>query len=341
MNPYWGHHFFGFFAILISRIWQGLHGQLTWEDLATDEIQILVLLLIAASSVLVGVFLVLRKMTMLANSLSHTVLLGIVITFLLVGQTQGAPDLKLLILASLITSLLTAFATTWLQRSLRLQEDASVGLVFTTLFALGIIGVTLFLRNAHLGIETIMGNVDALHLKDLLLTFYLFLFNACITLVFYQRYALMTFDLTLGRNFGMPTLWLNHLLMIQTAATAIGAFRALGAFLFLAFLVLPPLTARFFTYRLKSLIFVSYLIGAASSILAVALSRHTLSVYHTPFSTSGLTTLTLALFFFIGILYRYVLKSRLLCVLTVLFKRRHLSLRVRYRSVLSKKEQEL
>ncbi len=312
MNPYWGHTFFSFFYVLFGRIWQGLRGQLAWEDLATDEIQILVLLLIAGSSVLVGVFLVLRKMTMLANSLSHTVLLGIVIASISIKQGQRGPNLQLLIFASLISSLLTALTTHWLHKVLRLQKDASIGLVFSTLFAIGIISVTLFLRNAHLGAETIMGNVDALHLKDLLLTFYLFLFNAVVTFALYPRYALMTFDLTLAKSFHIPTTWLNHLLMVQTAATAVGAFRALGAFLFLALLVLPPLTARFFTFRLKPLLFISYLIGALSSIFAVALSRHTLSVHHTPFSTSGLTTLMLALFFFIGIAYRYMLRSPLL-----------------------------
>ena len=307
MNPYWGNHFFGFFKVLFTRIKQGLGGHLSWQDLATDEIQILVLLLIACSSALVGVFLVLRKMTMLANSLSHTILLGIVITAISTKQLQEPHALTSLVLASLITSLLTTFTTNWIHKSLRLQKDASISLVFTTLFALGIIGATLFLRNTHLGVETIMGNIDALHPKDLKFAFFLFLFNLSILLIFYKRYALITFDMTLAQNFSLPLSFLNHLLMAQTAATAIGAFRALGAFLFLSLLVLPPLTARFFTQRLKPLIVVSSLIGTLSSVLAVALSRHALSVYQLSFSTSGMTTITLTLFFIIGIGYRFML----------------------------------
>jgi len=309
VNPYWGKGFGGFFATLLTRMGKAVQGQLSFQELATDEIQVLVLILIACSSALVGTFLVLRRMTMLANSLSHTILLGIVVTFLIVKQVGGGLDFKALMIASLITGLLTTFVTEWFHKSLRLQEDASIGLVFTSFFALGIVGVTLFSRHAHLGVETIMGNVDALHLQDIKTAFYLFLFNLCLITIFFQRYALMTFDPVLARNFGVPVVILNHLLMIQTAATAIGAFRALGVFLFLAFLVVPVLTARFFTNRLKPLIFYSCLIGVAASLVSVALSRHLLSGYQISLSTAGITTMTLGAFFLIGIGYRSMVTS--------------------------------
>lgn len=312
MNPYWGTSFGEFFVTLFGRMGQALRGELGWQNLATDEIQILVLVLIACSSALVGTFLVLRRMTMLANSLSHTILLGIVITFLLVRHAGGSVmtlDFKTLVIASLLTGFLTTFVTEWFYKSLRLQEDASIGIVFTTFFALGIVGVTLFSRNAHLGVETIMGNVDALHLEDIKLAFYLFLFNLGLILLFFKRYALMTFDSVLARNFGVPVVLLNHLLMVQAAATAIGAFRALGVFLFLALLVVPALTARFFCNRLKPLLLFSCLVGSLGAVIAVALSRHFLSVYQVSFSTAGLTAMTLGGLFLIGITAHHVLLS--------------------------------
>lgn len=301
MHPYWGKNFFGFFATLFIRFGQALQGRLSWHELATDEIQILVLFFVACSSALVGVFLTLRRMTMLANSLSHTVLLGLVITFLVMKQTEGVFGLKSFILASLITGFLTTFITEWFHKNLRLQEDASIGLVFNAFFALGIIGVSLFARHAHLGLETIMGNIDALHLQDVKLSATLFLFNFLLILVFYARYALIAFDIVLARNFGVSIHFFNYLLMMQTAATAIGAFRALGVFLFLAFLVVPVLTARFFVSHLKTLIICSCLIGGLTSLISVALSRHLLSVYQISLSTAGITTVILACFFLIGI----------------------------------------
>src|SRR5580692_7382093 len=102
MNPYWGTDFWQFFAVFGKRMALFATGQLPFSQLASDEIQVLVLILIALSSALVGTFLVLKKMTMLANALSHTILLGIVGAYLLFAQGIGdlAIDLKTLIIAA-------------------------------------------------------------------------------------------------------------------------------------------------------------------------------------------------------------------------------------------------
>ena len=113
--------------------------------LASDELQLLMLLLLAIPSALLGIFISLRKMTMLANSLSHTILLGIVITFLLF-HGEGLLTPKALLFSSFISALLTAFITESCVKLFRLQNDASIGLVFTALFSLGIILVTLFVK---------------------------------------------------------------------------------------------------------------------------------------------------------------------------------------------------
>ena len=148
MNPYSGESFIGFFLTLLSRFWLLLTGNLSFSHLATDEIQILVLVGVACSTALLGCFLVLRKMTMLANSLSHTILLGIVIAYLItrdgvIGSAHGGGyepiNLNAMLLASLLTGIATTFLTEFLTKNARLQEDASTGIVFTSLFALGII----------------------------------------------------------------------------------------------------------------------------------------------------------------------------------------------------------
>ena len=308
VNPYSGHSFFGFFAVLFHRIFLFFKGDL--HSIASDEVQLLVLVLIALSSALIGTFLVLKKMTMLANSLSHTILLGIVGAFLigkyLFSGSEGiyTPHIPTLIIGALITALLTTFSTEFLHKKLRLQEDASIGLIFTAFFALGVVLVTTLSRNSHLGIEAIMGNVDALHPDNVKQVFYLFLFNAGLIFLFFRRLEVAAFDHQLARNLGISLVFFNYLLMLQTALTAIGSFRAVGAFLFLAFLVAPVLTARFFTKRLKPLLFVAVGIGAVASIASVALSRHFLSVYNIPLATSGLAATVLGVCFACGALYR-------------------------------------
>ena len=93
-------------------------------------------------------------------------------------------------------------------------------------------------------------------------------------------------------------------MMFQLAFTAMSAFRAVGAFLFLTFLVAPVLTARIFTKKLFPLIALSCGIGVLGSFIAVALTRHLLSTYQIALSTSGVVSVILGLFFFIGLVHK-------------------------------------
>lgn len=297
-NPYSNKNFFEFFGVLFTRLCQFLRGDLPISSLASDEIQILVLSSIAIASALVGTFLVLRKMTMLANSLSHTILLGIVVAYLL---SENAFNLSVLLIAALVTGVTTTFLTQFLSRRLRLQEDASIGLVFNTLFALGIVLVTLFARNVHLGIEAIMGNVDALHVDDVKISFSLLGITVAFILLFFKEFVLFSFDASHAKSLGRSSGFYTYFLMILTSLTSIGAFRAVGVLLFLAFLVGPVLTARLITNRLPLLILYAGLFGTVASLFAVALSRHLLSCHDLPLSTSGLVVTTIASFYFLVI----------------------------------------
>ena len=307
MNPYSGQSFFTFFKVLLYRLWSFIQGKEL--SIASDEVQILVLALIALSGALVGTFLILKKMAMLANSLSHTILLGIVGAFLFANIFMERREaffmhIPSMIIGALISALLTTFTTELLHRKLFLQEDASIGLIFTTLFAIGVILVTILFRNTHLGLEAIMGNIDALHRDNIKDVFYLFLSNAFIVFLFFRRLEVGAFDPQLAKNFGISLTFFNYLLMFQTALTAIGSFRAVGAFLFLAFLTAPVLTARFLTNRLKPLLFLAGGIGVGASVISVALSRHFLSVFSIPVATSGLAATLLGLIFTCAAFYR-------------------------------------
>ncbi|MBI5273762.1 MAG: metal ABC transporter permease, partial [Chlamydiales bacterium] len=132
MNPYWGVSFFEFFYLFFSRVPEWIHGRL-----AHDEIQVFSLIFLSVSCSILGCFLVYRKMSMMVNSLSHTVLIGIVSVFLLYKLIFRVHlyvfDLSLywLLIAAIITSVITYFFTSFLHERLQVQEDASIGLVFT------------------------------------------------------------------------------------------------------------------------------------------------------------------------------------------------------------------
>lgn len=300
LNPYSGCTFFEFFGVFLGRLFSG---KLSFASLAADEVQVLVLLFVSASSSLVGSFLVLRKQTMLANALSHTILLGIVGAYLLFSSFT----LPLLITAALVTALITAFLTEFFTRVLHLQEDASIGLIFSILFATGIVLLTFFSRNLHVGTELVMGNVDALQRDELINVIFVFILNAILFLVFYLPFKTTTFDPSFAKLAGFSPPFFNYLLMAQTAFTAVGAFKAVGVLMVLAFLVLPPLTARLMTHHLHRLLWIAMGVAGGVSFLGVALSRHYLTYLGVGLSTSGLVVLLLGLFYVIVAFFRTLL----------------------------------
>jgi len=303
-HPYSDVGFFGFFFQLLLRLWGLLTGNIGVVDLATDEVQIIVLVCVAASSALVGSFLVLKKMTMLANSLSHTILLGLVVAFL-ITQNVGTHSLNInvLLIAALIMGLVTAFLTDFFCKVAKLQEDASTGIVFTSLFALGIVLVTMLTRNVHLSTEVVMGNVDALHLEDCQLVLIVLAFNIIVTTLFFKEFKITTFDPSLSKALGISVICFNYLMMIQVSATVVGAFRAVGVLMVLAFMTGPVLTARMLTHDLKRMILLAIAFGCSAAIIGVALSRHLLTYHGLALSTAGLVVCTIALqFIFVLIL---------------------------------------
>ncbi len=311
LNPYWGKDFTEVFAVLFKRLWGLIQGQMPAE-MATDEIQLLVLLAISVGCSLIGNFLVLRKMTMLANSLSHTVLLGIVgaqvswILFLRdsqssIGGGHGQQFLSLpaLLFASLLSALLTAWLTRLITRKAHLEEGAGIGLVFTTLFAVGLISLTLFTRDSHIGTEVVMGNIDALHSDDVALTWSVAAIDCITVFLLYRLLKTTSFDLSFSRALGLPCKIVDAIFVLVTAATVIGSFRAVGVLLVLAYLTGPALTARLVTHRLPLVIGASLVFSSLSSIIAVALSRHLLTVYQISVSTAGLAVVLIAILFII------------------------------------------
>jgi len=299
-NPYSGQTFWGVITQLIWRLWSLVTGDFSSLTFASDEIQILVLIGVAASSALVGTFLVLRKMTMLANSLSHTILIGIVLAFLWTNYSTDehtSINIHAMLIAALLMGLITAFLTELLTKWARLQEDASMGLVFTTLFAIGVISLTLLTRNAHIGTEVVMGNVDALQLDDCKLVYLILGLNILSFMIFFKEFKITTFDSGLARALGISPVFFSYLLMTQVSSTAIGAFRAVGVLMVLAFITAPPLTARLLTHQLKSMLYLSSAIGIIASIIGVALSRHILTVYGVALSTGGLVVCVLVVIY--------------------------------------------
>lgn len=301
-NPYSGANFFQFFSLFFSRLFSG-------EALVSDEIQIYALSSIAIACSLVGTFLILRKMTMLANALSHTSLLGIVLSYLIFSATFGL-SIFVLVIASLLTAIFTSLLTEFLNKVVKLQEDASIGLVFTSLFALGILLITLFAKESHIGTELITGNVDALRKDDVYLTFSLLMINFVMIFTFFKEFKAAAFDPFLSSSFGFSPRVFKMILIFMTSLTTMCAIQAVGVLMVLAFITGPPLIARLFTRSLFHLLLLASLIAFLASFIGVALSRHILSFTGMGLSTGGITVCILIIFYFCSFLKDVHEKSR-------------------------------
>lgn len=304
MNPYYNQDFFGFFATLFKRLFLFATGRLSFSDIASDELQIIVLSLVSVSAALVGTVLVLRRMTMLANSISHTILIGVVAAYLLAPSGDDHHlNMTAFILASIAMALITAFLTEWLTKSTKLKEDASTGLVFTAFFAIGIVLVTLLTKSAHIGSEVVMGSVDALNMGDITYVFWIACLNIFLVILFYKEYAITTFDPGLARSLGISPSFFNYILMIQVAITSVAAFRAVGVIMVLALLVGPTISARFLTDVLSTLFLYSVFLGLTASIMGVAIARHLFAVYGIALSTGGLVVACILVLFLLTALF--------------------------------------
>lgn len=230
--------------------------------------------LVGLSCGIIGVFLILRKMAMMADAISHTVLLGIVLAYLVTKEISGPHMLVGAILAGLVTALLVQ----WLHTQ-GVQQDASIGVVFTTLFAIGVILIATSIGNAHLDIQhSLMGEITFVPWNKmtipfigevpkatalLVLVFFVVLF---FIIVFYKEWKITSFDPALAASLGIPVVILNHLFMGLVSITTVASFDAVGAIMVVAMLITPAASAYLWTDKLINMIIISGFFGVISAV---------------------------------------------------------------------------
>ena len=238
------------------------------------EIQ-LIAIVVAVACALPGVFLVLRKMALTSDAISHSILLGIVLAFF-VWQDLSSP---FLIIAAAATGVLTVVLIEALHKSGRVKQDAAVGLVFPALFSIGVILVSRFASSVHLDTDAVLlgelafapfnrmvvGNID-IGPQAFWVMLGILAANALFIALFYKELKLSTFDTALAASLGFTPALLHYGLMTLVSLTAVGAFDAVGSVLVVALMIGPPATAFLVTERLSRMLYYSAAIGAASAV---------------------------------------------------------------------------
>jgi len=241
---------------------------------AQIEVQ-LIAVVVAAACALPGVFLVLRRMALLSDAISHAILFGIVIAFFVV-QNLASP---FLIIAATATGLLTVFLVEVLNRTRLVKEDASIGLVFPVLFSIGVILISRYAGNVHLDTDAVLLGELAfapfsrfelmdydLGPKALWLMGGILILNTVLIIVFFKEYKLISFDSALASALGFSPMIVHYLLMTQVSITAVGAFDAVGSILVVALMIAPPATAYLITDNLQKMILYSVIAGVVGAL---------------------------------------------------------------------------
>jgi manganese/zinc/iron transport system permease protein len=240
-----------------------------------DDVTILVTAgLVATAAGLLGPFLVLRGVALMSDAVSHAVLPGIVVVFLLFGTRAPLP----VIAGAAAFAVLCVLGIEALRGTGLVAGDAAIALVFPALFAAGVLGVTEFASGAHLDLDaTIYGEIaftpfDTLTIagaevaRSIVLLGAVVLANAVLVRLLWKEFKVTTFDPGFARTIGVSPARLSRVLLIAVAVTAVTAFESVGAILVITLLIVPAATAHLLTDRLGAMVAVTLAVGWVSAV---------------------------------------------------------------------------
>lgn len=238
------------------------------------EIQ-LIAAIVAMACAIPGVFLVLRKMALISDAISHAILPGIVIGFF-ITQDLNSP---VLILLAAFTGVITVVLVEFIQKTGMVKEDTAIGLVFPVLFSIGVILIAKNANDVHLDVDAVLlgelafAPFDRLMVggsdwgpKSLWVMGSILLITISLLILFFKELKVTTFDAGLSSVLGISPVIMHYGLMSVSSITVVGAFDAVGAILVVALMITPAATAYLLTEDLKKMIWLSLLFGVFSAI---------------------------------------------------------------------------
>jgi len=239
-----------------------------------------ILIITSLACAVLGVFLVLRRLSMVSDAISHSVLLGIVIGYFV---TKDIGSVLLIIGASLF-GVLTTVCIELLIKSKRVTEDASVGIIFPLFFSIAVILITRYARNVHLDTEMVLigeiilaplHRINFLGLslpKALVQMVFVLLINTVFIAVFFRKLKISSFDPVYAGVAGIAGAGLYYVFMALVSFTAVSAFESVGAILAIAFFISPAASAYLISKDLKITIFLAAVYAVVNSCIGYFLA---------------------------------------------------------------------
>lgn len=215
-----------------------------------------------------GCFVVLRRMALIGDAISHAVLPGVVVAFLLVST-----GITGLFIGALLAGILTAVGINVVSRFSRVKEDAAVGIVFTAMFALGVILISWLPAGTHFDMKCFLfGDPLAVQRADLISIMVIVPVVVAVVWLFFRPLKLMSFDPVMASTMGLNVTALHYLLMILLSATVVAALRSVGVIMAVAMLITPAAVGYQLTNRLQTMIVVAAGAGALSAFAGMFLA---------------------------------------------------------------------
>lgn len=211
----------------------------------------------------IGCFIILRGMALMGDAISHAVLPGVVIAYIVGGS---------FFIGAVIAGVLTALAIGYVSQNSKIKDDSAIGILFTAAFALGVVLLT-GLRGTQLDLWHILfGNVLAVSINDLWVTFGIGVFVLLMIVLFYRPLVLSTFDPTMAKAAGVPVKLIHYFLMLLLSLVTVASLQTVGIILVVAMLITPGATAYLLTDRLPVMLVLSSLFGVVSAVVGIYFS---------------------------------------------------------------------
>ncbi len=267
---------------------------------------ILIACLTAVACAIPGTFLVLRKMSMLSDAISHSILLGIVAAFFFVQRL----DSPILVVAAGMTGVLTVVIVEAILKTGLVKEDAAIGVVYPFMFSIAVILISMFASHVHIDTDAVlMGELAFAPLNRLQFLGHdlgpmaawqiggIAILNIILTFIFYKELKLTIFDAGYAATAGFAPKRMMYGLMVMVSFTTVAAFEVAGAIMVVGFIVGPAVVASYFTKRLWSLLFLAPIVGIAACLLGYG-TAHAFDV-----SIAGMIVTTIGLLFLLTFLF--------------------------------------
>ncbi len=253
-----------------------------WEVLGIGALWlILMAFLVALPCGQIGSFLILRRMSLTGDAISHSVFPGVVIAFLFTGDLAS----PWLIVGAGFAGLASTVIIELIHKWTRVKQDAATGISFTALFALGVVLMeTMLGDNVDLDLECVLYGRLGLLLEDdtvallglqiphaIIVMFGVAIVTLTLMTIFHRVLMLSSFDSDLAASYGYKPWLIHYGVMFAVSFIAVAAFQAVGAILVIALLILPGAAAYLCTYRLRTMLLLAIVHSALSAVLGLYL----------------------------------------------------------------------